>query len=96
MPTVNEHRVMDWSPDFGFIAVPNLNDSKISSGIIFDRNANFDLKEILVGHQAPLSCLKFSPIIYNYKKGTCFLLAVGDTSGCYSVWRISKSNKENS
>lgn len=86
--SVKEKRVMSWSPDYTLLACPNLNNMKLSTGIIFDRKKNFTVKNILVGHKTPINCLKFNPHIYEFEGEKTFILAVGDSTGTLSIWRI--------
>lgn len=91
VPTLRDHRLGDWSPEYGFFVCPNLNDSRLPIALVFDRNRNFNIKEILIGHQATISCAKFNPNVYEFESDTTFILAVGDSSGCLSLWRIGKT-----
>lgn len=92
IPTSRDKRHADWSPQYSYFAVPNLNDSKLPTAIILDRNKNFSPKQIILGHQATISCLKFNPQVFEYEGDTTFILAIGDSSGCLSLWRIGKIN----
>ncbi len=61
IPTLRDRRLADWSPEFSYFVCPNLHDSKTPTAVIFDRNKNFVTKDILIGHQSPISCAKFNP-----------------------------------
>ena len=86
--SVKDRRIMAWSPDFTLLAAPNLNDLKVSSTVVFDRKKNFTVKNILIGHRTPINCLKFNPHIYDFEGDKVFILAMGDSSGALSIWRI--------
>jgi WD40 repeat protein len=64
--TMKDRKVMSWSPDYTLLACPNLNDSKVSTIAVFDREKDFSVKNILIGHKTPVNCMKFSPYIYEY------------------------------
>ena len=81
---------MDWSPDFGYLLVPNINEIKSPSAILFDRHLNFKINRIFKGHTSPINCMKFNPLIYEHEGKLTFIVAIGDTSGCISIWRIAK------
>ena len=88
---LKDHKVLSWSPDFTLLASPNLNDVKISTAIIFDRTKNFNVKNILIGHKTPINCMKFNPNIYETEGEKTYILAVGDSSGTLSIWKIGGS-----
>ena len=79
---------MDWSPDFGMLLVPNLNEAKAPTAIFLDRNNSFKIHRILAGHTSPINCVKFNPLLYEHEGRLCFIVAVGDAGGCISLWRI--------
>jgi WD40 repeat protein len=92
VPSLRDKRPADWSPEYSLLAAPNLNDTRVPSTIIFDRNRNFLVRDILLGHPATISCLRFNPNIFEYQSDTTFILAIGDNSGCLSLWRLGKTN----
>jgi hypothetical protein len=55
---------MGWSPDFNYLAVPSLDDSKVSLALVLTRNQSFGIRKAFLGHASSISCAKFSPNLY--------------------------------
>lgn len=92
-PPFKDRRVIDWSPDYGYVLVPNLNEFKVPIAVLFDRHSKFSVHMVISGHTYPITCIKFNPNIFEYEGKLTFIVAIGDASGCISVWRITRGNK---
>jgi len=79
---------MTWSPDFNIIVCPSLDDSKIALAVGLSRQNNFKIKHIFLGHVSSVSCAKFNPNLYEYEGEITSILALGDSHGVVSLWRI--------
>lgn len=87
--TVKELRAMSWSPDFNYLVSPSLDDSKVSLAFSLSRAANFKTTHAFIGHASSISSAAFSPILYQFQGDFCSILALGDSHGVVSIWRVS-------
>lgn len=79
---------MAWSPDFSHFVCPSLDDSKVALAIDLLRGNNFNINQAFLGHISSISCAKFNPCLYSYEGDTTSILALGDSHGIISVWRV--------
>ena len=89
--TVKEIRIMDWSPDFNHLICPSLDDSKVSLALNLSRNSGFKIRQAFLGHVSSLSCSSFNPNLYEFQGEVTSILALGDSHGVISLWRIGKT-----
>jgi WD40 repeat protein len=83
---------MSWSPDFNYLVCPSIDDSKVSLAFALCRSMNFKITYAFFGHASSISCASFSPILYECNGEPCSILALGDSHGAVSIWRISSKN----
>ena len=88
--TVRETRVMDWSPDFNYFVCPSLDDNKVSLALNLSRSGGFRVKQAFLGHVSSISSVKFNPNLYEFNKEVCSILALGDSHGVVSIWRVGQ------
>jgi WD40 repeat protein len=86
--TVKETRNMGWSPDFNYLVCPSLDDSRISLAINLCRSNNFKVQNVFYGHVSSISCAKFSPNLYEFEGQPTSIVAIGDSHGVVSLWRV--------
>lgn len=86
--TVKEIRGMSWSPDFNYLVSPSLDDNKVSLAFAMCRSQNFKTTHAFIGHASSISCASFSPNLYEWEGEPCSILALGDSHGSVSIWRV--------
>lgn len=60
-----EDRKLDWSPDFRYLLVPNLDDKVIPTLCALDRHNDFQISHTFIGPFSSINCIKFSPLLFN-------------------------------
>jgi WD40 repeat protein len=79
---------MGWSPDFNHLVCPSLDDNKISLALDLCRSTGFKVKQVFLGHVSSISCATFNPNLYEIDGEVSSILAMGDSHGVVSLWRI--------
>jgi hypothetical protein len=67
---------------------PSLDDSRINLAINLSRSKDFKAKNIFMGHCTSISCCKFNPKLYKWKGEVTSIVAMGDSAGNVSFWRV--------
>ena len=84
---------MAWSPDFSSTVVPSLDDSKIAIAVGLSRSHHFAPTQAFLGHVSSISCAKFNPHLYHHQNKVVSILALGDSHGVVSLWRVGEKEK---
>lgn len=85
-----EVRTMGWSPDFNHLVCPSLDDNKIALAMDLCRTNNFKIRQVFLGHASSIICAQFNPNLYEYEGDITSILAIGDSCGVVSLWRVGK------
>ena len=56
--------------------------------INLSRTKDFKSKNIFIGHCTSISCCKFSPKLYKWNGEITAIVAMGDSAGNVSIWRV--------
>ena len=68
--------------------IPSLDDSRINLAFNLSRKADFQIKNIYMGHCSAISCCKFNPKLFKFNGEITKIVAMGDSSGNISIWRV--------
>jgi len=55
---------MAWSPEFGHLVCPSLDDSKVAFAVDLLRGNGFKTNQAFLGHISSIGCAKFNPHLY--------------------------------
>lgn len=81
---------MSWSPDFNHLVCPSLDDSRIALALSLNRSTHFKVRQAFMGHVSSISCCQFNPNLYEFEGDTTSVVALGDSHGVVTLWRVGK------
>lgn len=89
--TVKDIRQLGWSPDFAHVLCPSLDDSCVSLSLSLSRSNQFGVRQAFFGHVSSISGGQFSPNLYRFEGEVTSILALGDSHGVVSLWRVGST-----